>query len=553
MQKAALPLAGGLGLVSLISLILWLGGSAGPGKLQWDIRTKETVMTFAYKAYASPASAAGKYYLSKIVFQNDGAGPVRNVQVSYQIPEYVSWTTPEKYPEILPGQTVVEVYYPKLPAKVTELTSRTTTTLEIKIAWDPGDGKRREEIVKRDFDLRGVNEIEYTSMPASEIVSWYDVFENTDLVAAFVTTDDPVVKAFAGEVTKFAGGTTAGAGGGVSETARLMSAFYNYQVATGMHYASAKGVPEKLGDVSSLVQNIRLPREVIMNGSGLCIELAILWSAVMEHLGVKTYMVVIPGHAFTVVVDGGQWIPIECTGIGGAGIGGASSFADAVKSAGKTLSEAQIVKLVDIQALQGQGIRPPELPKADLQMVKNELDKRAGARRAPQAQPQPQPGPGPGPEPAPVAGFRTWTGAGGAVSVDYPQAWRVESTTVQNLQRVAPWVLHIAGDTTTGTAVEVYHWTSLDDLEEAVDEMRELVEMVGGTVRVEASQRGSIGKYEAIVVTGVTSYPGGSTRWKAVFSRSARGIVGVSAGTQPAMFETQKNIIENVIRSVKIR
>jgi hypothetical protein len=71
----------------------------------------------------------------------------------------VSWTTLETHPEIPPGQTVVALYYPQLPAKVTQLTSQTNATLETKIRWADKAGEMKEEILRSNIIRRGVDEI----------------------------------------------------------------------------------------------------------------------------------------------------------------------------------------------------------------------------------------------------------------------------------------------------------------------------------------------------------------------------------------------------------
>ena len=63
-----------------------------------------------------------------------------------------------------------------------------------------------------------------------------------------------------------------------------MKAMYDYMCETGMRYTSSEGVPSKLGDIATLVQTVRMPRDVIMTNQGLCIELAILWASAMEYL-----------------------------------------------------------------------------------------------------------------------------------------------------------------------------------------------------------------------------------------------------------------------------
>src|SRR5262245_52603405 len=112
--------AAALGIAGLACIGMFFFKSSGTGKLSWDEPTvRKSVMTFAYKVYGDPAAQNGRDFLSKIVFRNSGTGPVRDLSVSYQIPDYIPWTTPETHKEVPPGQTIVQLYYPQLPAKVT--------------------------------------------------------------------------------------------------------------------------------------------------------------------------------------------------------------------------------------------------------------------------------------------------------------------------------------------------------------------------------------------------------------------------------------------------
>src|SRR5207245_7142932 len=53
-----------------------------------------------------------------------------------------------------------------------------------------------------------------------------------------------------------------------------------------------------LGDAGTATQNIKLPSEVLQQGSGMCIELALLLASAVEHIGLHAEIVIIPGHAF---------------------------------------------------------------------------------------------------------------------------------------------------------------------------------------------------------------------------------------------------------------
>ena len=116
-------------------------------------------------------------------------------------------------------------------------------------------------------------------------------------------------------ITKRIGGTLAGATQDPDQIVELMKATYDYMRETGMRYASAEGVPVSIGDARTLVQTVRLPRDVITTNNGLCIELAILWASILDQLGCQTCIVMRPGHAFTIVMAGDSYYPVECTAI----------------------------------------------------------------------------------------------------------------------------------------------------------------------------------------------------------------------------------------------
>jgi hypothetical protein len=85
-------------------------------------------MSFGYKVYANPQVNAGKYFLSKVVLKNSGGKPIHDLTVSYQVPDYIPWTTPEVSGDLPPGNSVVELYYPKFPERITHLANQTPAT-----------------------------------------------------------------------------------------------------------------------------------------------------------------------------------------------------------------------------------------------------------------------------------------------------------------------------------------------------------------------------------------------------------------------------------------
>ena len=538
-----------LAIAGLLCLGVFFFKGGGAGKLAWDDPiVRKSVMTFAYKIYGDPAAQNGRYFLSKIVFHNDGTGPVHDLSISYQIPDYISWTTPQEYSEIPAGQTVVQCYYPQLPSKVTQLSNDTNATLETKIRWADKSGAMKEQILRSNVMLRGVNEIEYTDLPANEILTWYDVFATSPFAAAMVTPNDPVVKEFVAEVTKRTGGSMAGVAGGGREVARMMKGVYDYMCDTGMRYTSDSGVPAKIGDVQTLVQTVRMPRDVIITNEGLCIELALLWASVMEHLGCQTTVVFRPGHAFTVVRYGdgtNDYIPIECTAITPMAVGAKKPvpFEDAVKMAEEDLEKQRYKIFVNVEEYQKQGFLPPELPNIEIDKIKGILAQRSdhtatayaqnagtGARTDAQTGQVRQ-------------GYYRYVGANNLVSVDVPETWtRMENSPV-------PGMVFTAQDMQSSVAVNVFYYPNLSTPSEAMQMARRGVSRVsGGTVRVDSQQQ----KGNSVIYTGRTSFRNGTNQWVGMFAPTQSGVIGFFVGAAKGYFEKNQPIIQDIISSARL-
>ncbi len=59
-----------------------------------------------------------------------------------------------------------------------------------------------------------------------------------------------------------------------------------------------ESVPYSGGNDSNAIENIKLPKEVLRQHSGMCIELTTLLAAAVESIGLHPEIVIVPGHAF---------------------------------------------------------------------------------------------------------------------------------------------------------------------------------------------------------------------------------------------------------------
>jgi hypothetical protein len=551
---AVILFVGGAGL-----LATWVLTAAKPGQLSWDSPTyRKSIMSFGYKVYANSQIGEGRFFLSKLVLKNTGGRPIRDLTVSYQVPDYIPWTTPEVASELPPGTSAVKLYYPKFPERITHLANQTTASLEIKLQWREEGGSVKEQVLRDDFTIYGVNEVQYSDLPADDILTWYDQWDLAQFVVCMVTPNDPVVKEYAAAITKRMGGTLAGATQDPDQVVELMKATYDYMRETGMRYASAEGVPVSIGDVRTLVQTVRLPRDVITSNNGLCIELAILWASILDQLGCQTCIVMRPGHAFTIVQAGDKYYPVECTAITPKAVGSTTDvpFEKAMQMAMEDLQKQQYKIFFPVQQYRGEGYASPELPDVDVDKIKGMLVSRereateVAAKNVAQNQPpapdtqegsqgQNQP---PANQPPPAQqGMAHFEHSAGLVSFSYPDSWKVLQPPTQM------GITFRVYDPSTAMGMDVVEVPNVNSASEALKAVGRAFARTGSHLRVEDSKK----QGDLTVVLGHTTGSGGENEWFGVFRPVRGGVIGVAAGSPASNFQSNRQVLLQLLDTVR--
>ena len=541
MKKKLLILGGVLIVMGAVLMLLGFTVLKKRGDLEEKIYTKAAVMPMAYKVYGNKDVENGKYFLAKTVFCNVGDGMIRDLTISYRIPGYIEWTTPIKYQEVLPHQTVVDLFYPKFSRKILEILNATPATVEIRYNYN--DGTKTHEIIKRrDFQIRGRDELVYSDMPEEEISTIQDMYTNVNLVACFVTPEDPIIKYFTQQLQKnILHGSTAGAGGGRDEVMRFMRGLYEFEKAAGIVYGGTLGLPERVGGKPTVVQRIRLPREVLTGGAGLCIELSTLFASVASSAGLDPVIFVVSNHAFPGVIVGNDVIAIEATGVGGAGIGGSLSFEKAIEIGtenarrvlnGMPVNGAPPIAVLRINALQAQGYRPPDLQ--DSSTLRKKID---AIFEKMLATPEDEGigGIGIGGVPAqngaivtmPKNGIRTYTDPSGLFSFRYPADWEMMPTPIPSL----PNLRLIVGDPNATYEAEFYIFKGIYNVDRAIQELANAIMQMGEQITYQPAGTMTINGYRYKRYAGVTVAGGMQLNWVAYFTRTSRGVVGFVLGS----------------------
>jgi hypothetical protein len=545
------------------------------GKIDLRLDHKPTVMTAAYKVYGSPTVVGGKYWLGKLTVKNSGDGPLKGLKVSYQIPEYIGWTTPSTFNEILPGQTVVEAFYPRFPAKVAQISSMTPTSLEVKLEYDDGTG-HQERIERREFYFRGVTEIEYSSLPASEIVTFYDMFDNSELNCAWVTEEDAYVRAFYGKVSERAGGFgTMDSGKDVLQFCRST---YDFMVAMGMTYSGTKGVAEKKGDEYVLVQSMRLPRALLQNNTGLCVELAQLWASLAISSGAKAYLVMIPGHCFPVIAAGdGTLIPVEATGISGGyeggNLGGPMTFEQAVEVATKNFNKVRngetTGQIIDVLEYRNEGIRPPELGDGNIAAFTKELDERLARRGGGGG----AAGGGPtlvnrtgagsagggggqvavagGGEAGGGDGGTAWTDPDRRLSMTIPAGWVSQPQVVSQMQAMLPGYVLSVMDPRTQCGIDVIYFKGATSADQVVGTLGSIFRGMGFSTESGTPETGTIGGKQAVIVPIMVTSSAAQIGGAITVVPVTGGMVALNVGGPRQNLQAALPQLEQVVNTVK--
>lgn len=545
-----------------------------PARLDVQIQRAPLIMPAVYKVYGDDNAMDGKYSLFKMLITNNSGNTARNVEVSYEIPKYVEKKTIQKFPIILPGQSVVVNCYPTFPDNIVEKTTSSKEKVNLWITGKNIENSEQEFVI----DIKGRNEFIYSCIPADEIRTSAEYFDNMPLLTCFVTPEDPVIKYYTQKIQeKVLKGEAASVENKETEGVRFLTGIYYATLISHMVYSGTSGVPAKIDDVSSLIQNIRLPREVITGKTGLCIELTLLYASIMMNAGMDPIIYLVPGHAYPGFRMNGNYYAIESTGIGGEGMGGRMSTEDAFKLGMKNLNEFfqhasagdDRYRIVDVRASIGKGAVAMELKddtylRQKVDEIANAFDPNYQVRNTSQATNYTNTnnngnsgggndnrggnsggndnrgGNNQGNSVRP-SGYNMYKGV---VNFAYPGAWR---TMPRNAQFM-PQLKHLIANNDNTAYVEVYQFNGYSHPEQALGAIQQYISNFGGMVQYSPAGQTNNG-YS--LYSGTTAVGGYSINWVAALKATGNGVVGIVSGANSATGSQYQSTVTKVINSLQ--
>jgi len=535
-----------------------------PANLQISINKPPVIMPSIYKVYENEDALNGKYSLFQMVITNTSGFAAKNVEVSYNVSNLIDWTVAEKIPLIQPGQTVVVNCYPHFPDKIVEKMTGSKETVSITVK---GANTRTQE---NNFSIpvKGRNDFMYTFINGDEIRTSAEYFDNKPLLSCLVTPEDPIIKYFTQQIQeKVLKGEAASVNNKDQDGIRNLYGIYYATMASHVVYSGTSGVPEKISDVSSIVQTIRLPREVITGKTGLCIELSLLYASIMIDMGMDPVIYLIPGHAYPGFRMNGHYYAIESTGVGGEGLGSIMTPAQAYEYGSKELDRDwpklergdDGYAVVDIRDAISNGAIAMELK--DDNFLRTKIDEIARsfdptAVRVGNVQTNGTGGNNGGGNDGGGGGGNGGGGGGGGSSVPsgyrlfqdvvtfaLPASWHV----VPRTQYTVPQSRYVFANAANNADVEVYSFPGYNNPQQALVAINQWVNKFGYALQYQTT--GQANGYT--VFKGQTLGSGGGLNWVAAFKVTGNGVVGIATGANINTGTTHQQTVMKILNSLQ--
>ncbi|MBN1288822.1 MAG: hypothetical protein JXA49_04205 [Actinobacteria bacterium] len=256
-------------------------------KLDIDVHARDEILTCAYKVYSDNSQ---NMWVAKTIIRNEGDIPVYDFNISYKISNYTDWTSGEEYKVIRPGQTVRDYCWPALDAE--EIKAITTKTpVELIMKYEFRGMENPVEKAQKIYFL-GKNDFTFTSLAEEDRLTFTDQFDNYRFLASFITPNEETTKAYANQVAS-----------GLETNMNDDDAYQAFiNCFNSLRDLGVRYIQEPAGFwTGSESQYIQYPKETLDRKSGTCIDLAIAMSAIMEAVGVRSYVALIPGHAIPMI------------------------------------------------------------------------------------------------------------------------------------------------------------------------------------------------------------------------------------------------------------
>jgi ankyrin repeat protein/tetratricopeptide (TPR) repeat protein len=252
--------------------------------------------------------------LGGAVLHNGLDRSISDIRVTFQIKEFMTDPADCHAPsELGPGQSQSISFYGLFLPNILETTENTKAQARVELDYTL-DGQIQHQDLIQDVPILNRN-----------ATTWID----DRRAAAFVTTKDPAVLLFSKNVSSMVKGKVKGE---LDSNLLVAMALFEALQLYGLTY-SQDPIPTVTSN-NQVADYIQFPRQTLEYKGGKCGDLSVLYSALLESVGVETTLITTPGHIFVAVSlgmspddarkifslpddlimrDEKSWIPVEVT------------------------------------------------------------------------------------------------------------------------------------------------------------------------------------------------------------------------------------------------
>lgn len=295
-----------------------------------DVPPVEIVDITFGEVFASAYKSYEKSPLGTLSLRNNSDEVIKNIKISFNIKKYMDFPSEQLVKNINPHETVkldVNSTFNNILLLLTE-----DTSVQAEISVEYFKNKKTQSFERR----------EPLTLYNRNAMTW----SKKEMAAAFVTPKDAPVVSFARGVVQMVHGETPNIDENMGKAVQLFDAL---GVAGVVYVVDPNNPYSAVSTNNGKVDSIQYPRHTLKNKTGDCDDLVVLYSALLENLGVETVMLDIPGHLFMafktaikgkdakkrvgsenlyIIRDEHVWLPVEVTMVG-------KSFTEAWREAAK--------------------------------------------------------------------------------------------------------------------------------------------------------------------------------------------------------------------------
>jgi transglutaminase-like putative cysteine protease len=252
-----------------------------------------------------------------VLIKNEGQGPIENLTVSFSVKEFMDQAKITQVGQVRRGEEIKASIYALFNHFIFDVTEGKKVAGELTVSY---------RYLGNDF-----------IQPIPISVTVYNrnamTWDNTNSAAAFVTAKDPDLLVFAKKTAADAKSRATPAA--ANSNFRVAMALFQAMGVHGIGYApDPNSSYANQSENKSAIDYLQFPAQTFTYKGGDCDDLSILYSALLESVGIPTAFITIPGHIYMafalemkgseanatfarpddlIIQENGVWVPVEIT------------------------------------------------------------------------------------------------------------------------------------------------------------------------------------------------------------------------------------------------